>query len=162
MEAQLFSDRIYRDADYAAAADFCRELIPFAPDDLLPGTTGANFCPIARTLDAGSLCEIPADLTGEWIEGNGGSVLLFSVGAKAIQLPAVDEWSFDLISDDLSEAEIEALLKQGYEYDESGGEMLRRTVPIPPDVMRFIDRFDAGEFPSLHLPTEIESEDYPR
>lgn len=146
----LFDDRSFRDPDYAAAVDFCRELIPFAPDELLPGTHSANFCPIARTLDRGSVREIPDDLDRDWIESNGGLSRLFEVGAAKVAFPAVDEWWIDLYSEP-SEAEIESYLARGYDYDESGGEFLRRAVVLPEPVQRFISRFDSGEFPSLLL-----------
>lgn len=152
----LFDDTIYLDADYAAALEFCRTLTldegGAIPERILPGAHDSNFCPIACTLATAMYDrDMPAELTKSAMDKIGGLSTLFEVGVKHVAFPAVEDigWSVDLLN--LPDAELDRYLAEGFDYDQWGGEFLRRTVALPADVQRFVKRFDLGEFPSLEL-----------
>lgn len=161
MNDSLFDSREFMDEDYRAALEFCRAIAAdeygTPPDELEAGVSSSNFCPIAVTLSRSVYAgDMPDEITTDEMERIGGSSLLFQVGHDRVSFPAdfQYDWSVDLTNDDRTEQEIEILLTQGYDYDESGGEFLRLGRSLPVNVQRFVSRFDAGDFPGLHLPVE--------
>lgn len=152
----LFDDASYRDPDYAAAADWIADLTSGQITELPAGANGANFCPIANALsmvfsadawDASALYGTSAERT-KYIESHGGSSELFTVDRNLIEWPATYG---EEPADDGGEPDEPPIYGDTWGLPENGGEWWVPVTAVPTDVARFVARYDAGDFPSLHL-----------
>jgi len=168
----LFDVTPMLDPFYAAALDFCSQLVGHRVERLEPGVPNeGNFCAIAATLakhtdDAYDYWD-DEPLTRDLIERIGGSGGLFLVGRETVVWPYAR--SLDLGLDiDYEAAECRVGYDTetdaygnlwGWEFDSSGGDMLHRVVYLPPLVETFTQQFDLGGWPSFMVDLNNERED---
>jgi hypothetical protein len=156
------------DPDYLAACEFVSDVLGLKErPELVVGVASAEFCPIALTMaryaqPAGGEFEYTSELlSGELdevgfhreMESYGGCSNLFIVdqGQGVMQFPTSRrEWTFEF-PNGVEQAERNKALANGFDFDINGADdLLRRTVVLPAAVRRFVQRFDAGDFPQLH------------
>lgn len=167
MVSTLFPDSETMDPDVWAAREFVRELSGDQSAELVPGWRGSNFCCIAVSL---ALATGEGDLEYDalrsdpetYADGQGGSSHLFNVTDERVIWPGESIDLGDLSPTQAAALDADCWVEIGryrYTWPNDCAEWVQRGDPVPDDawgpgagtVVRFIHRYDAGEFPSLQI-----------